>query len=58
MVKERSYIGMHFKCCNVYTRLHINHAGTAYSGNCPKCCAKVTVKITPGGKRTHIWSAE
>jgi hypothetical protein len=56
--RSRRYIGITFKCCNVYTRVYINRAGTAYIGYCPKCTAKVEVKVGPGGTDARFFTAE
>ncbi|MFA6242612.1 MAG: hypothetical protein WC655_16865 [Candidatus Hydrogenedentales bacterium] len=56
--RERKFIGIHFKCCNVYARVYLNHAGTAYAGHCPKCAAALTVKAAPGGSKRRFWEAE
>lgn len=55
--RPRPYIGMHFRCCNVYTRIYINRAGTAYVGCCPRCGAKAEVKVGPGGSSSRFWTA-
>jgi len=54
----RPYIGMTFKCCNVYTRIYLNRAGTAYVGFCPKCAAKAEIKISPTGTDARFFTAE
>jgi len=54
----RPFIGMHFKCCNVYTRIYLNNEGTAYVGFCPKCAKKAEIKVGPGGSNARFWSAE
>lgn len=56
--RPRRYIGMMFKCCRVYTRIYLNREGTAYIGRCPKCAAKVEIKIGPGGADARFWTAE
>jgi len=56
--RPRPYIGITFKCCNVYTRIYINRAQTAYVGYCPKCTAKVEIKIAPNGCPSRFWFAE
>lgn len=56
--RPRPHIGITFKCCNVYTRIYINRAGTAYVGYCPKCTAKVEVKVGPGGTDARFFTAE
>jgi len=55
--KPRPYIGMLFKCCNVYTRVYLNKGGTAYTGFCPKCAKKSVVKVGSGGKKIRFWTA-
>ena len=55
---SKPYIGMHFKCCNVYCRIYLNHDGTAFRGNCPKCAQPVRVKAAPGGGKSRFWTAE
>ena len=56
--EPRPYIGMLFKCCNVYSRIYLNRAGTAFTGYCPKCAAKVEIKAAPGGSKSRFWTAE
>ncbi len=51
-------MGITFKCCNVYTRIYVNKAGTAYVGYCPKCAVKVELKIGPGGTDARFFTAE
>lgn len=55
--KRRPFIGMWFRCCNVYTRIYLNTTKTAYAGHCPKCGAKVEIKAAPGGSRSRFWTA-
>ncbi len=54
----RPYIGMHFKCCNIYTRIYLNQEQTAFTGHCPKCGRPVRIKVAPGGKKAKFWTAE
>jgi len=49
--RVRKYIGVHFECCKVYTRVYLNSQGTAYVGWCPYCAQRVEVKIDKRG--TH-----
>ena len=57
---EKNFIGIHFRCCNVYARIYRNKAGTAYVGWCPKCMRKAEVKISKNGSGSdqRIFSAE
>ncbi len=55
---KRPFIGMHFKCCNVYSRIHLNKAGTAFVGWCPKCAVKAEVQVGPGGSPSRFFTAD
>ena len=54
---ERKFVGVQFKCCDVYTRIYINRDETAYEGNCPKCAKRVRLAIGPGGTNSRFFTA-
>ena len=54
---KRRFVGVHFKCCDVYTRVYINREETAYVGNCPRCAKKVELFIGPGGTDARLFEA-
>ena len=53
----RPYIGMHFKCCNVYARIYLNADGSAYAGGCPSCGGWVCVRVGPDGTEDRFFQA-
>lgn len=54
----RRFVGVHFNCCDVYTRVYINRARSAYVGYCPKCAKQIRLKIGPGGSDSRFFSAQ
>jgi len=55
---SRRFVGVHFVCCDVYTRVYVNHDETAYVGNCPRCAKRVTLRIGPDGTNARFFTAE
>ena len=53
----RRFIGVHFVCCDVYTRVYVNQEETAYAGNCPKCARPVCVRISRQGTDSRFFTA-
>jgi hypothetical protein len=55
--EKKKFLGIHFRCCNVYSRVYVNDAGTAYEGRCPRCHKKVNVAIGQGGVSSRFFEA-
>ncbi len=53
----RRYVGVHFACCDVYSRVYINRQETGYVGNCPRCTRRIELKIGPGGTDSRFFTA-
>jgi hypothetical protein len=54
----RKFVGVHFHCCDVYTRVYINRERTAYIGHCPKCAKRIRLAIGPGGTDARFFSVK
>lgn len=53
----RRYVGIHFACCDVYSRIYVNREETAYVGHCPRCSRRIMLKIGPGGTDSRFFTA-
>lgn len=54
----RPWLGVYFRCCHVYGRMHRTPDGRRYTGRCPRCLAEVQALIGPGGTTRRIFTAE
>ena len=52
----RPFLGLHFVCCDVYTRIYPNREQTAYEGACPRCGRPVRFLIGPGGTDARFFT--
>ena len=53
----KPFVGVHFKCCNIYVRIYRNRTQDAYEGACPKCRKKVKLPIGSGGTNNRFFEA-
>jgi len=49
------FLGIHFACCDVYSRVYANRDQTAYLGNCPGCAKRVEFQIGSGGTDSRFF---
>lgn len=54
---ERPWIGIHFQCCGVYTRVYREPRAASYEGRCPKCAARVSLRVGPDGVASRVFTA-
>ncbi len=52
------FLGVHFACCDAYSRVYANRAGTAYVGHCPRCAKRIEFAIGPGGTDARFFKAQ
>lgn len=51
----RPWLGVHFLCANMYTRVYRNHQGSAYVANCPRCGKAVRFRVGAGGTQGRFF---
>jgi len=54
----RPWIAVHWKCCQTYSRIYRNAAGTAYEGKCPRCGAPVRALVGESGTSSRFFEAQ
>ena len=54
---DRPWIGIHFQCCGIYTRVYRQREATSYEGRCPRCAAKVSLRVGPDGVASRVFTA-
>jgi hypothetical protein len=51
------FLGVHFACCDAYSRVYANRTRTAYVGHCPRCARRIEFPIAPGGTNARFFTA-
>jgi len=54
----RPYVGIHFTCCNIYTRIYRDRRDGFYEGRCPTCFKKVRFVEGQGGRTERFFRAQ
>lgn len=54
---KKKFVGILFRCCNLYRRIYRNAQGTAYEGSCPKCGKHARIAIGKGGTSSRFFEA-
>lgn len=54
---RRAYIGVHFECCNVYTRIYRAAHRREYVGRCPNCLRPLRIRVGPEGTSARLFRA-
>jgi hypothetical protein len=52
------FLGVHFACCDVYSRVYKNRSATAYVGHCPRCAKRIEFAIGQGGTTSRFFMAQ
>ena len=56
--QPRKWLGIHFECCHVYSRIYKHASGERYEGRCPRCLKMIRVRVAPGGSSNRIFRAK
>ncbi|MGA1202986.1 MAG: hypothetical protein ACO4BJ_08385 [Planctomycetota bacterium] len=43
--RDRYWVSVHFRCCQVYTRVYFRQGQTETQGRCPRCLRIVRFRI-------------
>lgn len=55
--RKKPFLGIHFRCCGIYSRIYRNRAGDAYEGACPRCGKRVKCPIGHNGTGSRFFEA-
>ena len=56
--QAKPFVGVHMKCCNLYTRAYLNASGEAFVGWCARCGKQVRINVVEeGGSSDRFFEA-
>lgn len=55
--QQRAWLGIHFRCANIYRRIFKTPDGRAYRGLCPRCGQCLQIPVGKGGTSERIFEA-
>ncbi len=55
--RKGKFLGVHFACCDVYSRIYLSRDLTAYVGNCPRCAKRIQILVGSGGTNSRFFTA-
>ncbi len=53
----RSFVGIHFSCCDVYSRVYLDDQRDAYVARCPRCLRGMKLVVDPTGSTARFFEA-
>ena len=53
----RPWLAVHWRCCNMYSRVYRDRSGSFYEGRCPRCQRAARATIGPGGTKARFFTA-
>ncbi len=57
-LRDRPWLAVRWRCCEVYSRVYRNARGTHYDGRCPRCGRPVRAVVGEGGTDQRFFEAQ
>jgi hypothetical protein len=57
-LRDRPWLAVRWRCCEVYSRVYRNAQGTHYDGRCPRCARPVRAVVGEGGTDQRFFEAQ
>ena len=54
----KRFLGVHFVCCDIYSRIYLNRDQSAYIGHCPRCAKRVQFTVGAGGTESRFFKVQ